>query len=74
MKKFNYTKIAKDLNVSHSAVSQWFSGKTKPTIDKVFKMQQNHNIPVEAWKDIKSFISNDTKTTDVPQIQIKERI
>ena len=60
MKKISYTKIAKDLDISHSAVSQWFSGKTNPTIDKVFKMQELHKIPFEAWKDIKSFV-NDTK-------------
>jgi transcriptional regulator with XRE-family HTH domain len=56
MKKINYTQIAKDLNVTHSAVSQWFSGKTQPTIDKVFKMQKMHKIPVAAWKDIKSYV------------------
>ena len=57
MKKLNYTKIAKDLKVTHSAVSQWFSGGTKPTLDNAIKMNEKHKIPFTAWKDIKSFIN-----------------
>jgi transcriptional regulator with XRE-family HTH domain len=57
MKKINYKKIKEDLNVSHSAVSQWFSGKTQPTIDKVIRMNEIHKIPFTAWKDIKSYVT-----------------
>lgn len=62
MIKYTNTKIAEDLNVTQSAVSQWFSGATNPTIDKVFKMEKLHNIPVSAWKDIKSFIDTSVTT------------
>lgn len=58
MKKIKYTKIAEDLGITHSAVSQWFNQKTSPTIDKVFKMEDLHNIPTSAWRDIKSFITD----------------
>ena len=34
------TQIAKNLNISHSAVSQWLSGKTLPSMDKVIKMNE----------------------------------
>ena len=57
MKKIKITQIAKDLNITHGAVSQWFSGKTKPTMDNAIKMNKQHNIPFEAWKDIKSFVT-----------------
>ena len=57
MNKIKINKIAKDLNVTHSAVSQWFSGKTIPSIEKVIKMNELHKIPFTAWKDIKSYVT-----------------
>lgn len=57
MNKIKINKIAKDLNITHSAVSQWFSGKTKPNIDYVIKMNELHKIPFTAWKDIKSYVT-----------------
>ena len=57
MKKIKITQIAKDLNVTHGAVSQWFSGKTIPSIEKVIKMNELHKIPFTAWKDIKSYVT-----------------
>lgn len=67
MKEIKVKNISKDLEVSHSAVSQWFSGKTKPTITNVIKMNELYNIPFEAWKDIKSYI-NESITSQQPQI------
>lgn len=64
MKKNTYTQIGNSIGVSHSAVSQWFSGKTKPTIDKALKMEELYQIPIEAWLDIKTYIENDTKNVD----------
>ena len=66
MNKIKINKIAKDLNVTHSAVSQWFSGKTIPSIEKAIKMNELHKIPFTAWKDIKSYVTeivtnNETK-------------
>ena len=57
MNKIKINKIAKDLNVTHSAVSQWFSGKSIPSIEKVINMNELHKIAFTAWKDIKSFIN-----------------
>lgn len=64
MEKNTYTQIGNSIGVSHSAVSQWFSGKTKPTIDKALKMEELYQIPIEAWLDIKTYIENDTKNVD----------
>lgn len=64
MNKIKINKIAKDLNITHSAVSQWFSGKTKPSIDYVIKMNELHKIPFVAWKDIKSFITEIVTNND----------
>ena len=60
MKKFKVTKIAKSLNVSHSAVSQWLSGKTNPDIKNIFLMKDKFNIPLNAWRDISSYVNNTT--------------
>lgn len=68
MKIINITKIAKDLNVTHSAVSQWFSGTTQPTIDKVFKMKKLHKIPISAWDDIKSYRESVSKQETKAQV------
>lgn len=56
MKQIKISKIAKDLNISHSAVSQWFNGKTKPCYQNMIALSEKHNIPMCAWKDIKSFL------------------
>ena len=61
MKKINRLQIQKILDVSHSTVSQWLNGKTKPTADKMFKLEDEFGIPVSAWRNIKSYLQeNDT--------------
>jgi len=59
MKKINRKEIQNQLNVSHSTVSQWFSGITKPTADKMFILEDKFNIPLSAWRDIKSYLQKD---------------
>ncbi|OCL99547.1 helix-turn-helix protein [Aliarcobacter thereius] len=70
MKEFKITKISKDLNITHSAVSQWFSGKTKPSIGNATKMNKLYSIPFEAWEDIKSYLDeNITSSKVINQLQ-----
>ena len=67
MDKIKITQIAKDLKITHSAVSQWFSGLTLPKYHYMVKMNEFYSIPFEAWKDIKFYVNenisscNDTK-------------
>jgi len=69
MKNINRKEIQLKLNVSHSTVSQWFSGITKPTADKMFKLKDEFNIPLEAWRDIKSYLQeNNTKSKKSEQV------
>jgi len=56
MKEFKVKKIAKELNISHSAVSQWFNGLTLPKYKYMLLLNETYNIPFEAWKDIKSYV------------------
>ncbi|MDR2341553.1 MAG: helix-turn-helix domain-containing protein [Campylobacteraceae bacterium] len=63
MKKIKQIDIARKLGATHSAVSQWFAGKTRPSIPDAFIIQECFGIPAIAWVDIKSFITdNDTKS------------
>jgi len=62
MIKINRVQIQNSLQVTHSTVSQWFNGLTKPTADKMFKLEDEFGIPLNAWRDIKSYLQeNDTK-------------
>lgn len=67
MEKHKITQIAKELNITHGAVSQWFNGLTLPKYKYMLFLNQNYNIPFEAWKDIKSYI-NESITSQQPQI------
>ena len=60
MKRKKQIEIATKLGISHSAVSQWFSGSTKPTADRMFQLEDEFGIPLSAWRDIKSYIKNNT--------------
>lgn len=80
MKKKKITQIAKDLNVTHSAVSQWFSGSTLPKYQYMTLMNDFYSIPFEAWKDIKSYVNenittcNDTSKIENNNKTIKEKV
>ena len=58
MKKIKVNKIAQSLSVSHSAVSQWMSGKTNPDIRHIYLMKDRFGIPLNAWRDIRSYVNN----------------
>ncbi len=71
MDKIKITQIAKDLKITHSAVSQWFSGLTLPKYHYMVQMNELYNIPFLAWKDIKSYI-NETIPTCNNTIKVQE--
>lgn len=71
MKLIKITKIAQDLHVTHSAVSQWFSGTTLPKYKYMLEMSNTHNIPFTAWSDIKSFITDDYINNNTPKTTTK---
>lgn len=71
MKDYKPTKIARELGLSHSAVSQWFNGDTIPKYKYMLLLNTKYEIPFTAWQDIKSFIAsnNTSNETDnaIPQ-------
>ncbi|WP_417327663.1 Cro/CI family transcriptional regulator [Halarcobacter sp.] len=69
MKTFQNTKIAKDLGVTHGAVSQWFSGETIPKYRYMLEMSRKHNIPFTAWEDIKSYMESVQEKEHLDEVQ-----
>lgn len=70
MEKHKITQIAKKLNVTHGAVSQWFSGLTIPKYKYMLLLNETYNIPFEAWKDIKIYVNeNIPSIPDDKQLQ-----
>jgi transcriptional regulator with XRE-family HTH domain len=69
MEKQKITQIAKDLNVTHGAVSQWFNGLTLPKYKYMLILNRDYSIPFEAWTDIKSYrtetITDEPKAKEV---------
>lgn len=57
MKKITHKEIANVLGVSAPAVTQRINSGRGFYIDEAFKLSAHFNIPLEAWRDIKSFIS-----------------
>ena len=52
-------------NYSESASYHILKGIRKPSYENILRMYEEHNIPFEAWRDIKSFINS--KENDKPQ-------
>ena len=47
---------------SKDSIFKLLQGVIKPTADKMFKLEDEFGIPVNAWRDIKSYLQeNDTK-------------
>ena len=42
---------------SKDGVKSIFCGRMKPSYEVMLKLNKQHNIPFEAWKDIKSFVT-----------------
>ena len=48
---------------SKDSVKSIFCGRMKPSYEVMLKLNKQHNIPFEAWKDIKSFINTNIPNT-----------
>lgn len=76
MKHFKNKDIQHHLGVSHSAVSQWFSGQTRPNLENILKMRDQFGIPVDAWLDIKSYVLHNQSMPDTTvhdQVESEEK-
>ena len=64
MEKHKITQLAKKLNVTHGAVSQWFNGLTLPKYKYMLLLNETYDIPFEAWKDIKSYVNENISNNE----------
>jgi len=69
LKRGTIGSIAAATGVSHSAVSQWFSGKTAPSAKAVAIMHRDFNIPATAWLDIKAYLNDTPATQDGSRVE-----
>ena len=58
MKKITQNEIAEILNVKQPTVSKYINGKLDLSIHDAIKLNEKLNIPYDAWKDIKSYLSS----------------
>ena len=48
---------------SKDGIKSILCGRMKPSYEVMLKLNKQHNIPFEAWKDIKSFINTNIPNT-----------
>lgn len=46
---------------SEDAIKSVLSGRMKPSYEVMCTLNEKHKIPFTAWKDIKSYVSNNTE-------------
>lgn len=61
MKKLKVTQIATKLQVTHSAVSQWFNGKNKPNLKHIEMLEKYYEIPPNAWYNFIAYKENNSE-------------
>lgn len=50
-----FKQILLDFGYGDESVKKMMQGKMVPTLQKAIKLQEDHNIPVVAWKNIRAF-------------------
>ena len=61
MRKEEIEKILFLIGYSKDGVKSLLLGRMRPPLLKAIFLEENYNIPAIAWKDIKSYIKNDTE-------------
>lgn len=56
MKRQEIKKSLLEFGYSANTIDKFFQLKLKPTADKMFKLEDEFGIPVQAWRDIKSYL------------------
>lgn len=68
MKRKNLKKILSN-HYSRDGIKSILCGRMKPSYENMVILKEKHNIPFEAWQDIKSFISE-----NIPNQEPKEKV
>ncbi len=65
MERIKLKQILLDFGYKQETVKKIFQCKSRPTILKAIELQNRYNIPCSAWADIKSYMNNDTKISEI---------
>ena len=61
MERKHFKQILINFGYGDESIKKIMQGRMVPTLRKALVLQELHNIPVEAWKDIRSFIVHTKK-------------
>ena len=61
MERKELKKALFSVGYSLDSVKSMTSGRMKPNLKKAYELEDRFGIPVQAWRDIKSYIRNTTK-------------
>ncbi len=61
MERKHFKQILIDFGYGDESIKKIMQGRMVPTLRKALDLQELHGIPVEAWKDIRSFIHRTKK-------------
>lgn len=64
MKTITQKQIAAVLRVKQPTVSKYLNGKLRLSVNNALLLEDKLGIPVTAWQDIKSYLSNPSKPPD----------
>lgn len=59
-KKITQKEIAEKLKITQGAVSSWFIGESKPSIDNAAKLEEYFGISAKECADLPNFAKNNT--------------
>jgi hypothetical protein len=59
MKREKLKKILKYFTEADSTIRNWLNGTRKPSYPIMLKLNKDHDIPFEAWADIKAYIKKE---------------
>jgi transcriptional regulator with XRE-family HTH domain len=59
-KRAEFKTILKTLGYSTDSIKSILCGRMKPTANKMFALEDQFGIPVSAWRDIRSYLQDNT--------------
>lgn len=74
MKKITQKVMSEVLGVEQPTISKYINGKLQLSVKDALTLEEELNIPVHAWTDIKSFLSTGSVTngSDSTQVETKK--
>jgi len=63
MKRQEIKKALVKIGYTHDSIKSLMCGRALPSMSKAIVLKSEHNVPLEVWIDIKSYLKNDTKNS-----------